>query len=274
LLLWPLLNKLVASKVLERLGGRMRLAVCGGAALSPDISRLFIGLGLKLLQGYGMTESSPIVSVNRLDDNVPASIGTPMPGIEVDIGENDELKTRSPSVMLGYWNNEEATSSTITKDGWLLTGDKASRDEDGHIFITGRIKEILVLTNGEKVPPADMEMAIAMDPLFEQVLVFGEARHFLAGIVVLSDDHWPEVALQLGVSADDPSALKDRKIEKALQRRASEQLRGFPGYAQVRRLILTREPWTVDDGLLTPTMKMKRARIMERFEDQIAAIYQ
>jgi long-chain acyl-CoA synthetase len=274
LLLWPLLNRLVASKVLERLGGRMRLAVCGGAALSPEISRLFIGLGLKLLQGYGMTESSPIVSVNRLDDNVPASIGTPMPGIEVQIGENDELMTRSPSVMLGYWNNDEATASTITKDGWLLTGDKASQDENGHIFITGRIKEILVLTNGEKVPPADMEMAIAMDPLFEQVLVFGEARPFLAAIVVLSDDHWPEVALQLGVSADDPSALKDRKVEKALQRRASEQLRDFPGYAQVRRLILTREPWTVDDGLLTPTMKMKRARIMERFEAEIAAVYE
>lgn len=104
LLFWPLLNKLVASKILERLGGRMRLAICGGAALSPEISRMFIGLGLTLLQGYGMTESSPVVSVNRPDDNVPASIGTAMPGIEVRIGEHDELLTRSPSVMLGYWN--------------------------------------------------------------------------------------------------------------------------------------------------------------------------
>lgn len=274
LLLWPLLDRLVASKVLDRLGGRMRLAICGGAALSPDVSRVFIGLGLTLLQGYGMTESSPVVSVNRPENNLPASIGVAMPGIEVRVGEHDELLTRSPSVMLGYWNNEEATEAAFTEDGWLRSGDKARIDEKGHIFITGRIKEIIVLANGEKVPPADMEMAITLDPLFEQVMVFGEGRAFLSAIAVLSEELWYEVARVLDVEADDPSVLNDRKVEKFLQRRMAQQLRNFPGYAQVRRLVVSLRPWTVDDGLLTPTMKMKRAQIMERFEDEIENLYE
>jgi long-chain acyl-CoA synthetase len=274
LLLWPLLNKLVASKVLEKLGGRMRLAICGGAALSPEVSKVFIGLGLTLLQGYGMTESSPVVSVNRPEDNLPASIGTVMPGIEARIGENDELLTRSPSVMLGYWKNEEATQATFTKDGWLRSGDKARIDDEGHIFITGRIKEIIVLANGEKVPPADMEMAVTMDPLFEQVMIFGEAKPFLSAICVLSEEYWPEAARELGVEADDPTVFDDRKVEKYLQRRMAAQLTDFPGYAQVRRLVVTLQPWTVDDGLLTPTMKMKRAKIMERYMEQAESLYE
>jgi len=274
LLLWPLLNKLVASKVLEKLGGKMRLAICGGAALSPDVSKVFIGLGLTLLQGYGMTESSPVVSVNRPEDNLPASIGTVMPGIEARIGLNDELQTRSPSVMLGYWNNEEAAKGAFTEDGWLRSGDKARIDEQGHIFITGRIKEIIVLANGEKVPPADMEMAITMDPLFEQVMVFGEAKAFLSAICVLSEEYWHQAAQELGVEADDPAVLDDRKVEKYLQRRMAEQLTDFPGYAQIRRLVVTLQPWTVDDGLLTPTMKMKRAKIMERFKEPAERLYE
>jgi len=274
LLLWPLLDRLVASKVLDRLGGRMRLAICGGAALSPDVSRVFIGLGLTLLQGYGMTESSPVVSVNRPEDNLPASIGVAMPGVEVSIGEYDELLTRSLSVMLGYWKDDEATQAAFTEDGWLRSGDKARIDDKGHIFITGRIKEIIVLANGEKVPPADMEMAITMDPLFEQVMVFGEGRAFLSAIAVLNEEHWPAVARELNVEADDPAVLDDRKVEKFLQRRMAQQLRNFPGYAQVRRLLVTLHPWTVDDGLLTPTMKMKRAQIMERYRDEIEKLYE
>jgi len=273
LLLWPILNKLVASKVLEKLGGRMRLAVCGGAAISPEVSRLFVGLGLRVLQGYGMTEASPVVSVNRPWDNVPASIGTVLPGVEVRLGENQELMTRSPSVMLGYWKNEEATAATIVEDGWLKTGDKASIDDQGHIYITGRIKEIIVLSNGEKVPPADMEMAITMDPLFEQALVFGEGKAFLSAIIVLSEEHWPEYAAELGVDATDPAVLKDKKVAKAVQRRVAEQLKDFPGFAHARGIILTLKPWTVDDGLLTPTMKMKRARIMEHYADEVESLY-
>jgi long-chain acyl-CoA synthetase len=274
LLLWPLLHRLVAAKVLARLGGRLRYAVCGGAPLPPPIARFFIGLGLPVFHGYGMTESSPVVSVNRPDDNIPASIGTPLPGVEVRIGEQDELLTRSPAVMLGYWNNEEATSAAIDAEGWLHSGDKARMDEAGHLYITGRIKEIIVLGNGEKVPPADMEMAIALDPLFDQVMVLGEGRSCLAALLVLNPEEWNVLAEELEVDPRSEEVLNSRFVEKALRARVSRQLKEFPGYAQVRRLTPTLEPWTVEDGLMTPTLKMKRERILKQFAPRIEALYE
>jgi long-chain acyl-CoA synthetase len=194
--------------------------------------------------------------------------------VEVRIGDQDELLTRSPAVMLGYWNNEEATSAAIDTEGWLHSGDKARMDEEGHLYITGRIKEIIVLGNGEKVPPADMEMAIALDPLFDQVMILGEGRSFLAALLVLNPEEWNALAEALEVDPRSEEDLNSRFVEKALRARVSRQLREFPGYAQVRRLIPTLEPWTVEDGLMTPTLKMKRARILEQFAPRIDALYE
>ncbi len=273
LLWWPLLRRLVADKVMARLGGRLRFAVCGGAALPPEIARLFLGLGLPVLHGYGLTETSPVISANRPDDNLPESVGLPLDGIEVRIGEQDELLTRSPSVMLGYWQNEAATRAAIDADGWFHTGDQARIDERGHIFLTGRIKDILVLTNGEKVPPADMEMAIALDPLVEQVMVIGEGRPFLAALVVLDREQWRALAGELGVDPDDPASLRERFVEKAVLARIQRRLAEFPGYAVIRRAWLSLEPWTVDDGLLTPTLKVKRPQVLRRYADAVEALY-
>ena len=272
-LLWPLLDRLVAVKVRERLGGRLRYAVCGGAPLPPPIARFFIGLGLPVFHGYGLTESSPVVSVNRPDDNIPASIGKPLPGVEVRIGEKDELLTRSPAVMLGYWQNEEATRAAIDAEGWLHSGDKARMDAGGHLYITGRIKDIIVLGNGEKVPPADMEMAIALDPLFEQVMVIGEGRPYLSVLAVLDREEWAVLARELELDPESEEDLNSRFVEKTLRARLSHQLKEFPGFAQVRRVIPLLDPWTVEDGLLTPTLKMKRARIMKRFAPRIDTLY-
>ena len=274
LLLWPLLKRLVADKVMARLGGRLRYAVCGGAALPPEIARLFIGLGLPLLQGYGLTETSPVISANRPDDNIPDSVGLALDGIEVRIGPQDELLTRSPSVMMGYWQNEEATRAAIDEEGWFHTGDQARIDEGGHIYITGRIKDIIVLTNGEKVPPADMEMAIALDPLIEQVMVIGEGRPFLAALVVLNRDEWRRLAEELGVDPDDPASLRERFVEKAVLARIQKRLAEFPGYAVIRRAWLSLVPWTVDDGLLTPTLKVKRPQVLRRHAEAVEALYQ
>lgn len=271
-LLWPILDKLVAGKVLAKLGGRMRLAICGGAALSPGVARLFIGLGLPLLQGYGLTESSPVISCNLPDDNVPASIGLPLPGVEVRIGEQDELLARGPNVMLGYWHNPEATEAVLESDGWLHTGDKA-RIEGRHIFITGRIKDILVLATGEKVPPADMEMAIAMDPLFEQVMVIGEAQPYLAALVVLNPDLWQSTAEQAGLPAEARNDVNHEAAERLLLERIAERLKDFPGYARVHHVAASLEPWTVESGLITPTMKVKRSRLLDRFSDQVVRLY-
>ncbi len=272
-LLWPLLHRLVASNVTEKLGGRLKLAISGGAALCPQIARVFIGLGVPIFQGYGLTESSPVVTVNRPDSNVPASIGQALPGIEVRIGDNDELLTRSRCVMRGYWKNEEATRVMIDDAGWLHTGDQARVDADGHYTLIGRIKDIIVLNNGEKVPPTDMESAILLDPLFEQVMVVGEGKPYLAALTVLNQEHWEAFAASHHVDPAQPASLRNPKVMKALMHRIAHHLKHFPGYAQVRRLHPELTPWTVDDGLLTPTLKLRRNQVHDRHRAAIEAMY-
>lgn len=270
-LLWPVLRALVAAKLLERLGGRLRLAVSGGAALNPQIAQTFIGLGLPICQGYGLTEASPVVSVNRLEKNDPASIGAAVPGVEVSFGANGALRIRGPNVMLGYWRNPEATAQVKDAQGWLDTGDQA-RLEGGLLYITGRIKEIIVMANGEKVPPVDMELAIQLDPLLEQVLIVGEGKPFLGALVVLDPGEWAKLAEATGVAAD-PQGEGRELAEKLVLARIAKQVHAFPGYAQVRRVAILAEKWTVDNGLLTPTLKPKRAKILERHAERLAEMY-
>ncbi len=273
-LLWyPLLHKLVGAKIMDKLGGRLRLAISGGAALPPEIARVFIGLGVEILQGYGLTETSPVISVNVPEDNDPFSVGIPLRGIDVRIGRNNELECHSAGVMLGYWNNHKATAEMIDRNGWLKTGDQARIDSNGHIYITGRIKDILVLSNGEKIPPGDMEMAICNDPLFEQSLVVGEGESFLAAIIVLNADLWPGFAQDCGVDPLSTDSLLHKKVIGAVLSRLRELLHDFPGYAKIRRIHLTLEPWTVDNGMSTPTMKIKRNKVIEHYADKIEAFY-
>ncbi len=274
MLLWPLLKKLVADKVMGRLGGRLRLSVSGGAALPPKVSRLFIALGLPLLQGYGMTETSPVVCVNRVEDNRPSTVGQPLEGIQVRIGEQNALLVKGPCNMLGYWNNPEATAAMIDKDGWLNTGDTASISESGHVTITGRLKEIIVMSNGEKVPPADMEEAIMRDSLFDQVMVYGEGHPTLLVLAVVNPDKWKEFAQQVGVRADMPESLHDSRVEQRVLQHIAEQIREFPGYAKVRRVLLQTEPWSIENGMMTPTLKLKRARVVAHFAKQIDQLYE
>jgi long-chain acyl-CoA synthetase len=274
LIFWSTLNKLVASKVLDKLGGRMRLAICGGAALSEDVAKLFIGLGLPLVQGYGLTESSPVIAVNRVADNIPSSIGTALPGVQVRVGDNDELQSFSDSSMMGYWKNEEATKYSFTDDGWLRTGDKARIDDENHIYITGRLKDIIVLANGEKVPPGDMELAIALDPLFEQVVIVGEAKPYLTTIVVLDPDAWSDLAVSLSIHPESPGALGKPNVQQAILQKVMARLGQFPGYATIRKVTALLEPWTVEDGLLTPTLKIKKPKIMAKYADEIESMYE
>ena len=248
-LLVPLLRKVVGAPILARLGGNLRIAVVGGAALDPVLAEAFMGLGLVMLQGYGMTEASPVISVNRDDDNVPESVGPPLPGVEVKLADNHELCARGANIMLGYWRNEEATRAAIDADGFLHTGDLAEI-KDGTIFLRGRAKDIFVMSNGEKLPPQDVEFAILHDPLFEQVMLLGDGQ--------------PYVALLAVTKATD---------ERELVKRANAQLKGFPRWVRVRHVIATDETWSVDNGLLTPTLKLKRPILLKRYADRIAAAY-
>jgi long-chain acyl-CoA synthetase len=272
LLLWPLLNRLVAQKVTAKLGGRLRMAVSGGAALSKPIARIFIGLGVPILQGYGLTETSPVISVNIPDDNEPGSVGLPLNGVEVRVGQQDELLVKTPGMMQGYWNNHAATREIIDAAGWLHTGDQA-RIENRHIYITGRIKDILVMSNGEKVPPMDMELAISLVPEVEQALVIGEGESYLAAIVVLNPEEWQQLAKRFSLDLDATDSLRNEKLHATILKHIKLRLKDFPGYAKIRRLILTLQPWTVDNGLLTPTLKVKRARVLDHFAEEIDALY-
>ncbi len=272
LLLWPWLRRKVARPVLDRLGGRLRAAVSGGAAMPFEVARLFIGLELPLVQGYGLTETSPVVAVNPLEDNRPDSVGIPLRGIQVRIGADDELQVKGPCNMLGYWNNHVATARMFTADGWLRTGDQA-RIAERHVYITGRIKDILVLSNGEKVPPSDMEMTIGLDPLFEQVLVLGEGRSFLTALLVMNNDLWPGLAGEYGLDPDQPKSLSHPPLLRDMLKRIRDALADFPGYAKVRRATLTLEPWSIENGLLTPTMKVKRNKVLTQYHDAVELMY-
>jgi long-chain acyl-CoA synthetase len=243
-----LLRRVVAGPVLARMGGRMRLAVLGGAPLDPAIAWLFVGLGLPVLQGYGMTEASPVVSVNRPDSNVPESVGEPLANVEVKIAASGELRVRGPSVMKGYWNNPEASAKSL-EGGWLHTGDLAEI-KDRRIFIRGRLKDVLVLSNGEKLPPQDVELAILGDPAFEQAILVGEGRPFLTLVTVTRETD-----------------------EKSLIQRANDRLKQFPRFIRIRRVVASRDPWTVDNGMLTPTLKVRRERVQKEFASQIERAY-
>ena len=272
-LFWPLLDKLVASKVKERFGGNMRVIVSGGAALPEQVAKLFIGLDMCLLQGYGLTETSPVISVNSPSNNIPASVGRPIPGVAVMIGNNDELLVRGPGNMLGYWNNHKATAQTIDAQGWLHTGDQARIDEQGHIHITGRIKDILVLSNGEKVPPGDIESAIIMDAIFEQALVLGEGESYLSALLVLNSDLWFALAKDHDLDGFNHDSLNDKALHSHIIQRLRKLLHNFPAYARIRRVTLTLDAWTVDNGLMTPTMKIKRPKVIIHHKSDIDAMY-
>lgn len=272
-LILPLLEKSVAKNIQALFGGRLRIAVTGGAAIPHHVAQFFIGMGINLLQGYGLTETSPVISVNTHAENEPFSVGHPIPTVEVKIGDNNELMVKSPGNMLGYWNNHKATANTIDAEGWLHTGDQARIAESGHIFITGRIKDILVLSNGEKVSPVDMEMAITRDELFEQALVVGEGKPFLSALVVLNAEQWLQLAQRLKLDPMNENSFADKSLQQHIIQMFRGLLHDFPAYAKIRRVHLTLTPWTVENGMLTPTMKIKRARLVEANQELIDKFY-
>ena len=270
-LAWPWLQQLVARQVLRRFGGRLRMAVTGGAPLSPAVARCFLGLGLPLLQGYGMTESSPVISVNTVEDNDPGTVGRPLPGVEVRLGEAGELQVRGPNIMRGYWHRPDDTTRVLSPDGWLSSGDLARLD-DGRIRIVGRLKEIIVTSTGEKVPPADVEMAITADPLFAQAFVVGDDRPFIGCVVVLDPARWQQWAAGLQVSPDAGSLDNPMVRQQALQR-VQAATSSFPRPAMPRAVYLSLEPWTLQNSLMTPTLKLKRKNLQGHFAAAIEAMY-
>jgi len=268
-MLWPVLERLVARAARGALGGRLRAAVSGGAALPPTVARCFLALGVPILQGYGMTETSPVVAANALDDNDPATIGRVLPGVTVRIGENSELQVRGPGVMRGYWQREADTASAFV-DGWLRTGDQADI-RDGRLRILGRIKELIVTSTGEKIAPADIEQAILADPLFEQAFAFGDDKPFIACAVVLGAGGWTRLAAEHGLDAE--ADWSGPVVAALVQERIRILTQDLPRHAQPKAVIVTLAPWTAENSLLTPTLKLKRLNLARHFAAGMAGIY-
>jgi long-chain acyl-CoA synthetase len=270
-LLTRLLDARIGAPLRARFGGRLRVAVSGGAALAPDIARTFIGLGVEIVQGYGMTESSPVVAANAPGDNDPATVGRPLDEVEIRIGPALELQVRGPNVMRGYWNRPQDTAAAFS-DGWLRTGDQAAI-EDGRVRILGRIKEIIVTATGEKVAPVDVEQALLRDPLIEQAYVFGEGRPFIGCVLQLQAQAWTALAAGLGLDPEAPESLSAAAAVRAVEARMTARTAALPRHGQPRRAILTLAPWTTDNGLLTPTLKLKRRNLQARFDAEIERLY-
>lgn len=263
MLLQPILDRIVGQKVREKLGGHLDYVIVGGAALPVNVSKTFISLGIKLLQGYGLTESSPVLTVNTFTHHRADAIGLPLHEVQLKVDEHDELLAKGENIMMGYWQNQKASQKTMDGE-WLKTGDRATIDEYGFLRIIGRIKEIIVLATGEKVPPGDIEMAILEDPLFEQVMVLGEAKSFLTALVVLNKQQVQQLKDTSEGNQVDFQALLIDKIKSCMQE--------FPGYANVRKCAVVEE-WTVENGMLTPTLKLKRPKIQDKHADDIAKMY-
>lgn len=274
LLLAPLLDRLVGAKVRARLGGRVRIAVSGGAPLSAEVARFFIGLGIPLVQGYGLTEASPVATLSPLEDNIPESVGLALPGAEIRVGERDEILVRSPGVMRGYWRRPRESAAAVDPAGWLHTGDQGRIDPGGHLHLTGRIKEVIVLSTGEKVAPGDLEMAIGLDRLFAQVLIVGEGRPYLGALLVLDPDAYAALAHAEGLSPDVSAERENPRLHEILLARIATRLEGFPVAARIYRAAVVEDPWSLEEGTMTPTMKLKRARILERCGAEVERLYE
>lgn len=271
-LMRPLVRK-VSSTLLDQFGGRLRIAISGGAALSSKVARTFCGLGLPIIQGYGMTEASPIIAGNNRTLNQPNTVGKPFNNVEVRLGEGDEIQIKGPSITRGYWNRPDGTADAFTEDGWFRTGDVGGFNELGLLSIKGRIKEIIVTSTGEKVPPADLEAAIETDPLFSQCYVIGENRPYLSLITVVNPDEWASFAKSCGVDPADPASLDNPSVKTSALKRAKTAAGEFPHYALPRAVVLTQEPWTIENGLITPTLKLKRGPLSKKFANVIAQLY-
>lgn len=271
-LMRPLVRK-VSTMLLDQFGGRLRIAISGGAALSNKVARTFCGLGLPIIQGYGMTEASPIIAGNNRTLNQPNTVGKPFNNVEVRLGEGDEIQIKGPSITRGYWNRPDATAEAFTQDGWFRTGDVGCFNELGLLGIKGRIKEIIVTSTGEKVPPSDLEAAIETDPLFSQCYIVGENRPYLSLITVVNPEEWASFAQSCGADPADPASLDNPSVKTSALKRAKAAAAEFPHYALPRAIVLTQDPWTIENGLITPTLKLKRGPLSQKFSTAITQLY-
>ncbi|MCP5371425.1 MAG: long-chain fatty acid--CoA ligase [Hyphomicrobiales bacterium] len=266
------LDMLVRRKVAGRFGGRLKAMVSGGAPLNPDIGLFFTALGLLILQGYGQTEAAPVIAVNQPENNKLDTVGTPLTGVEVRIADDGEILVRGELLMEGYWRNDEATAEAL-RGGWLHTGDVGIIDADGLLKITDRKKDIIVNSGGDNLSPQRVEGLLTLEPEIAQAMVYGDKRPHLVGLLV-PDPEWMhdwarahKRTNSLGVLAEDPD------FTKALAAAIERVNKKVAGIEKVRRFMVAREDFTIENEQLTPTMKIRRHVIKKVYGDRLEALY-
>jgi len=272
-------DRLVFAKVREGVGGKMRRIVSGSAALAPEIARFFIGAGIPVLQGYGLTETSPVIAVNTLGLHRIGSVGNPIAGIEVRIAEDGEILTRGPHVFQGYFHKAEETESVFTDgDGseskWFKTGDIGYIDADGFLFITDRKKDLLKTSAGKYVAPQMIEGLINQSEFVEQSVVVGDRRKYVSALIVPDFERLRGWAKEQGMETKDKEALiADRRVVDMMKAEINRLTRGLADYEKVKRIALLANEFTIDGGELTPTLKVRRKVVAENYGEQIESLY-
>ncbi len=250
-------------------GPRVDWLSSGGAPLPYPVARTYADFGVLVLQGYGLTETSPVISFNSKDAYKLETVGRPLPGVDVKIAADGEILTRGPHVMKGYWKNPQATAEAI-RDGWFHTGDLGELDGDGFLKITGRKKELLVLSNGKKVPPALIEGLLQTDPCIDQAVVCGEGRNFLTALIV---PHWANVRAALAEAGIADEKAESPAVRELLQRRIEAALAEVSNAEQVRKFLIVPQPFSVAADELTVSLKLRRNVVLTKYARQIEEMY-
>lgn len=269
-----LADKLVFSKLRAKLGGNIRFMVSGGAPLNARINQFFYASKLFIFEGYGLTETSPVLSCNYTDNVRFGSIGRILPCCDIRIAEDGEIQAKGPQVMLGYFNNQAATDEVFTDDGWFCTGDIGHIDEDGYLFITDRKKDIIVTAGGKNIAPQPIENMLRSDKSVSQVVVIGDKRQFLTALIVPDMEILEKWAVSLNLAYSDPADLVEKQeVHDLFQNIIEKANKDLPGFNQVKKCSLLKDEFTLEGGELTPTLKVKRFAISKKYKDVIGAMY-
>ena len=268
-------DRLVFRKWRDALGGRVKWIVVGGAALQPDLANTLAAAGITTLQGYGLTETSPVISYTRPERNRPGTVGQSLPGVEVCIADDGEILTRGPHVMKGYYKRPEKTDEVLTEDGWFHTGDIGEFDEDGFLKITDRKKDLFKLSTGKYVMPQPIENQLGSQPLVDKAVVVGNDRKFCAALIFPEEDQVRAEAAARDLDSD--TSLQDLlaipAVIDAFRELVVEANRGLDHWATVKRFALVPDELTIESGLLTPTLKVKRSEVQSTYAEEIEALY-
>ncbi|HUI30813.1 MAG TPA: long-chain fatty acid--CoA ligase [Candidatus Acidoferrales bacterium] len=269
-----LADRLVFSKLKARTGGKIKFFVSGGAALSRELGEFFEAMGIFIIEGYGMTECSPVISANRLDDYKFGTVGKPIINVQVKIADDGEILTRGPHVMAGYYKDKAGTQEAIDRDGWLHTGDVGHFDSDGFLVITDRKKHLFVNSGGKNIAPQPIESLLQQSKFIDQIVLIGDKRRFNSALIVPDFDALKELAKEESIFFPDINGLiNNEKICTVIQKDINELQKDLAKYEQVRRFKLLPNPFTIENGELTPTLKVKRKIVEQKYSDVIESMY-